>query len=322
MGEATIWLISIVAAIVPTVIYVNLLWWLDHYEKEPRRLLLAAFVWGALPAAVISILAEQALAPQPGVMSTGTVELVTGSVLAPFVEELAKGIALFLLFTLSHSEFDDVLDGIIYGATVGFGFAMSENALYFVRSAHTGGLRTLTFTVLLRAILFGMNHALFTSVFGASLGYVQTLKRGLRRWTLPLLGLLGGMLLHAVHNLFASLSRVLCLSLAVSVLSDWSGVVVIIVVVLLAWRQEQGWIVTYLHPEAESGLLTPDEYQMLSSYSQRMAGWWRARRVSGDAAKRFTQFTQTATELAFKLRQGDTARAQKLREKLVTLRSA
>jgi RsiW-degrading membrane proteinase PrsW (M82 family) len=322
MDDATALLISALAAILPTLVYVTILWWLDHFEKEPRRLLLTAFFWGALPAAILSLIAERGLVPPLSSLGASAAELMSSSVLAPVVEELAKGLAVLLLFIFAHSEFDDTLDGIIYAATVGFGFAMTENFLYFMRSSSTGGLETLTFTILMRAFIFGMNHALFTSVFGATLGYVQTLKRGLRRFTLPAWGLLGGMLLHGIHNLFASLASKMCFSVVVSIISDWAGVLVIFVVMALALRQEQHWIVVRLRPEVDSGLLTEEEYHVLGSYNRRMAAWWRARLHSGQEARRFTRFTQLATELAFKLEQGDQARADKLRVEIAKLRGA
>jgi hypothetical protein len=72
----------------------------------------------------------------------------------------------------------------------------------------------------------------------------------------------------------------------------------------------------------DSGLLTEEEYHVLGSYNRRMAAWWRARLHSGQEARRFTRFTQLATELAFKLEQGDQARADKLRVEIAKLRGA
>jgi len=323
MSATTVWGVSILAALLPTVVYVLILWWLDHYEKEPRGLLLVAFLWGALPAAVLSIMAEYSLSQPLAALGESAAGWVSSTVTAPIVEELAKGLAVLLLFILAHNEFDDVLDGIVYGATIGFGFAMTENVIYFVRSFQTGGVGMLTMVVILRAFVFGMNHALFASVFGAALGYARTLKRGARRWTFPVLGLLGGMALHSVHNLFAGLASQVCFSVLLSLASDWGGVLVILVVMWLAWRQEQRWIVVHLRSEVDNGLLTMDEYHVLGSYGKRMSAWWQALSHSGlAAARRLTRFTQLATELAFKLEQGDEKRAAKLRGQIAESRQA
>jgi len=323
MGNAVAWLISTLAAVIPTTIYVLILWWFDRYEKEPRRLLLVAFLWGAVPAIMISVLAEAALGHPLAAVGEATTELMSSSLLAPVVEEGIKGLAVFLLFLFFRREFDDVLDGIIYGATIGFGFAMTENAFYFMGSLASGGLQRLTLTVFFRALVFGLNHALFTSVFGAALGYARTVRKGYRRWVVPPLGLLGAMALHGVHNLFAVLSRITCFSLLLGLISDWSGALVIFAVMTLAWQQEKRWIAMHLKAEVASGLITQEEYDMIGSYRRRLAAQWRARSRYGQAeARRLSKLAQLATELAFKVEQGDEHTAQKLRGEIAALHAA
>src|SRR5205809_6953025 len=45
-------LLALAGAIIPTIFYINLIWWLDRYEREPLWLLAAAFLWGAIPAVI------------------------------------------------------------------------------------------------------------------------------------------------------------------------------------------------------------------------------------------------------------------------------
>ncbi len=52
---------AFLAAAIPTTIYTLLLWWLDRYEKEPLPLILAAFLWGALPAIALAVFFELVL---------------------------------------------------------------------------------------------------------------------------------------------------------------------------------------------------------------------------------------------------------------------
>jgi len=320
MSEVEAWIVSLAAAIVPTVVYVLILWWFDRYEKEPRRLLLTAFLWGAVPAVVLSLIGETILEEPLRTLSEGGAELMSSSVLAPLVEELAKGLVVFFLFLFYRKEFDNVLDGIIYGATVGFGFAMTENVFYFMDAFHEGGLESLSGLVFMRAVVFGLNHALFTSVFGASLGYARMSRRGILRWLAPPLGLLGAMMLHGVHNLFASLSDELCFGLFISLASDWGGVLVILAVIWLSARQEKQWIATYLKPEVSSGLITQQDYDMISSYRRRQAALWQARlRFDRAETSRVGKLTQLATELAFKIHQGDVQVAEKLRRQIAGL---
>ncbi len=321
MNGTLAWLVSILAAALPTAAYVLVLWWFDRYEKEPKRLLIAAFVWGAAPAVILSVLAETVLRAPFGSLSEQASDVMSSSVLAPAVEELVKGLAVFALFLRWRHEFDGVLDGIIYGATVGFGFGMTENALYFVRSLQLRGWQGLTLTVFLRSVVFGLNHALFTSVFGAALGYTRMARAGRLRWFVPLLGLLGAMLLHAVHNLFAMLARITCFSLLVSLVSDWGGVLVLFAVMALAWQQEKRWIAAHLQAEVASGLLSEEEYEMIRSYRSRIAAQWRAWSSDGlGEVRRLGRLAQLATELAFKLEQGDERVAAGLRQQIAAAR--
>lgn len=319
MGGA-IWVISVITAVVPTVLYVLILWWFDRYEKEPRHLLLAAFVWGAVPAAILSIIGEAVLGQPLMALGEAPAQLLSSSLLAPVVEESAKGFAVFLLLLFFWREFDDVLDGVIYGATVGFGFAMSENVFYFADSLQQAGWEGLATSAFFRAVIFGMNHALFTSIFGASLGYARIGARGCRRWAMPPLGLLGAMFVHGLHNLLVSLSNAVCLLM--SVMNNWGGMLVILAVILLAAQQEKRWIAAHLKAEVESGLLTAEEYDMIGSYRKRLGAVWRARsRYGRDEAQRLSKLAQLATELAFKMEQGDERTAQKLRGQIAALRS-
>jgi len=320
MSEAEAWAVSIVAAVVPTIVYVLILWWFDRYEKEPRRLLWTAFLWGAVPAIILSVIAEQVLGEPLANLSEQSAELMSSSVLAPLIEELAKGLAVFLLFLFFRREFDNVLDGIIYGATVGFGFAMTENVFYFMDSFQQGGLESLGTLALMRGVVFGLNHALFTSFFGAALGYARMSRRGLRRWIAAPLGLLGAMLLHGIHNLFAGLSDTVCFGLLISIASDWGGVLVILAVIFLSARQEKQWITAYLKPEVDSGLITQQDYDMISSYRRRQAALWRARfQLNRGEVRRVDRLTQLATDLAFKVHQGDVQVAEKLRQQIAGL---
>ena len=56
--------------------------------------------------------------------------MIGAPIAAPLVEETTKGLGLLLLFWLVRSEFDNVRDGLVYGALIGAGFNWFESALY------------------------------------------------------------------------------------------------------------------------------------------------------------------------------------------------
>ena len=283
-------LTAIAAAAIPTAIYSMLLWWLDRYEKEPLALLAAAFLWGALPAIALALVFEVVLSVPLAHLAPGWDAEAWG--LAPVVEEPIKGLALIGLFLFARGEFDGPLDGIVYGAVVGFGFSMTENMLYFVQYASDLGV---LFWV--RGVFFGLNHAFFTSMTGLALGAVRY-ARG--RW-LSALALGGGLalaiLFHALHN-FAV--RYELAGLFFSWLIQSGGVIVVLAVAVLAWRHERRWMEQELGDEVQAGVLSASEYEEVTASLKRArsqmralvnGGWTRYRQVR--------RLHHLATELAF-----------------------
>jgi hypothetical protein len=53
------------------------------------------------------------------------------ALVGPGVEELLKFLGVVVLYLIARSEFDDVLDGFVYGALVGLGFTLEEDMYYF-----------------------------------------------------------------------------------------------------------------------------------------------------------------------------------------------
>lgn len=319
---------SVMAALIPTVIYVALAWWLDRYEREPLWLLTITFLWGAIPAIVLSLVAEIVLdiPIQAFVLGQGG-ELISVAVIAPVVEEIAKGMMLWLIFQLYRKEFDGLMDGLIYAALVGFGFAMTENVFYFLGAFEEGGWEGWSALVFVRAIVFGLNHALFTSAFGAGLGYSRYAQNPIARRLAPIVGLLGAILLHAIHNFFVSLpeAQVLCL---ISLITDYLGVVAWLGLMLFASRQEKQWIMEELTDEVANGFLPEEHVQASASYRSRLRERWAAYKEHGfGRAHQLSQLHQLVTELAFKKRQlrlgedeeGNRLQIAKLREQIGTL---
>ena len=79
--------ICIFAAVVPTAIYVLVFYWADRYEREPGWLVAMAFLWGAIPAVIASVVGELILGiPLAGNAHMLSAELVESAFLAPVVE--------------------------------------------------------------------------------------------------------------------------------------------------------------------------------------------------------------------------------------------
>jgi len=275
------------AALLPTLIYLALFWWLDKYEKEPWGLFLAAFLYGSIPAVLLAIVVE---------VVVGGGEFFAMAIVAPIVEECVKGFAVLLVFLIWRREFDGILDGILYGAVVGLGFALVENFFYFLQGAEEGSVVAL---ILLRSFAFGLNHAFFTAFTGAALGLArQSPRRGIWMVYFPL-GLAVATTFHAIHN--ASVSSQACAGLGIAFLSDYVGLILILVFGILTWRQEKRWIREELNEEVAAGLLAASDLEALLSLRRRIwARSWTLRKRGWKAWRTLGQYMAKATELAFR----------------------
>lgn len=292
---------SLLATLIPTIIYAWTLRWFDRYEKEPLPLVLAAFLWGAIPAVILAFIGELIADAPLALFSASAARLMSSSAVAPVVEESAKGLFLLIVYWAFHREFDDAIDGIIYGGLVGFGFAMTENWLYFLGAWLEGGWAQWTMVVVMRQFLFGMNHAFFTSLTGLGLGLARVSAPLWTRVTFAMAGLGAAMLFHAIHNVGAALARVNILTFVIGTLSDWGGVLLIFIIVLIGLTVEKKWVQSELREEIAMGLIDARDYARACSYRKRTRAFWGAfLRGEWARARREARVTQALTELAFK----------------------
>jgi RsiW-degrading membrane proteinase PrsW (M82 family) len=262
---------SIIATVVPTIVYVFVLWWFDRYEKEPIGLLAIAFFWGAIPAVVLSIIGEVIAGVPLSTLDAASSEMIGSSAIAPFVEESVKGLIVFVLYWIFYKEFDSPIDGIIYGALVGHGFGMTENLFYFLGAWANGGWASWSVVVFVRAFVFGLNHAFFTSLTGLGLYLARMSRNAFARGVFAILGLSAAMLFHAIHNLGIVMAQATCLlSFLIGALSDWGGVLIIFVILIIGMMTEKRWITSELKEEIELGLIDQRDYTLARSYTERM----------------------------------------------------
>jgi RsiW-degrading membrane proteinase PrsW (M82 family) len=269
---AEIILLSILAAIIPTIFFVILIYWFDHYEKEPVWLLTAAFLWGAVPSIIAAFILNTGLGlPLFFVLGPGLAEATGAALIAPPVEETLKGLALIGILLVWRQELDSPLDGIIYGAMVGMGFAMVENIYYFLNVYAQGGYEEWGLNIFIRGVIFGLNHALFTSFTGLGIAVARLSRNRLTRYAAPVAGWMAAMFVHFVHNLTASLvtavGPLLCL---VTLFNAWGGVLLVLVIIIWAIFQERRWIKNYLAEEVEQGLISPKHYQNAANGFKRI----------------------------------------------------
>ena len=300
--------VGFVLSVLPVPIYVAIALFIERYEKEPIRMLAAAFFWGMSAAIFFATLGNQltylivkeAFSDTPGSIFFVTV------VSAPPVEELSKGLALFVLFWWKKDEFDNVIDGIVYAAMVGLGFAMVESAAKYADAFVEGGWWSAFTAFLVRGVLHPFSHPLFTSMTGIGLGLARRTQNVYTRIMAPVAGLLLAITLHSLTNFFGilqfpSVSGGQYLGLFISyILIQGLTIAGVLVVVAFSLRREGHTLRLHLVPELQSGLLSQEEYDSLSSVERRLGSYFDAL-VKGDfrAWRARASFNQVASELAF-----------------------
>ena len=289
---------SSIAAFIPTIFYIAIIYWVDRYEKEPLWLLSAAFLWGAIPAVIVALIFNGIFGvPFYLLLDEASATAATASFVAPLVEESAKGLALIGILYFWRSHIDSILDGIIYGAMIGLGFAMIENIFYFVDASAD----EFNFLVIMRAYVFGLNHSFFTAITGLGIAISRLHRNAFWRFAAPILGWAGAVFVHFVHNASASLSSTLgaiaCIPLFVNA---WGGVLLLIVIIVWALIQERNWIKKYLAHEMAEDTITTAQYKIASSTLQRISASF-SQLLSGNVSQFFKtrRFYHQCSRLAY-----------------------
>lgn len=214
--------------------------WLDRKRPEPwglRYLVTFVGMLSVIPVLIIAAVIEGALGDS--VPAAGTYEhaayLSFG--LAAGVEEACKIAAVFLVVWRSR-RFDERMDGLVYGARAGLGFALVENCLYIYNAVIEGQWVTVW---ILRALLAVPGHAIWSGM----MGYFAAR----RRFDHAGPGLVGGyliaVLLHGVYDM-ALFSQV---PLAEDGLETVAGVLLLVpvIVMVIGWRAIRRMARTALH---------------------------------------------------------------------------
>jgi len=276
--------LSLLAAVIPTILYVVLLWRSDRFDREPFRDVLITFLYGGIGVIVIAIIATVsinwlvsvrfALIPKDSSLET--------MLIAPIIEETLKGV--FLIIALRKRPFDSYLDGFVYGAAAGFGFAMTENFLYFVAGSQSAsGWVTI---VIIRSLFSATMHGIATGFFGLCYA-VYKFGTFRLRWSFPAIGWTVAIIIHAGWNTGVSSEDTVLLSFLFVI----AAVLLSVAVFRALLKNEEKIIFRELQEEAELGLIPAAHPGIMSTHLRHREGWMHpgTREL----------YVRTATKLAF-----------------------
>ncbi|MES1240929.1 MAG: PrsW family intramembrane metalloprotease [Acidobacteriota bacterium] len=313
-------LLAFLLSFIPALLCATMVYWLDRYEKEPRVLLGAVFGWGGVIAVLGAVVAQGFL---EGVMtaaggSEAAADFAGMAVFAPVTEESLKGFAVLLVFLVLRREFDSVLDGIVYAAIVALGFGATENLFYLYGEFTEKGMEGMLGLFVLRVVMGIWDHPFYTSFIGIGLAVSRLSRSVFVRWTAPPIGWGFALGFHGLHNTLASLSAQTPELAGLMFLVDWSGWLVMSLLIFILIRREGRLVGAHLKEEMDAGRLSPEQYRTASSSWARSGARLRALFRGRMGATR--RFYQVCGELAHKKEQlarlGDEGRNTALVEQL------
>ncbi|MEY4905415.1 MAG: hypothetical protein RLZZ292_3230 [Bacteroidota bacterium] len=185
-------LLLLAAATLPSMAIAYWIYRQDHHESEPSRMLLWAFVCGCastIPAIFFQSFFKNLENPNSlfdtAIFAFGVVGLS---------EELAK-YYLLRRFVYPQKDFNEPIDGIVYGVMVGLGFATLENVMYVLNAGDNGFA-----TALARAFTAVPAHAAFGVLMGAYVGLTKFIPEKAGIYTIIGVGL--AVFFHGAYDFF------------------------------------------------------------------------------------------------------------------------
>lgn len=300
--------------------------WLDRYEKEPKLLLGAAFMWGVVIAGGGAYILNTAFGMGIYALtgSAGAAEFGTTSIVAPIIEEGLKGLAVFIVFLLFRKEFDSILDGIVYAGITAMGFAATENVLYIYRNGYQlSGWEGFWTLVIIRVILVGWMHPFFTAFTGIGLAVARMSRSLLVKVLAVPAGYAVAVITHAFHNTFSGLIGGFE-GLIAGTFVDYLGYALMLAFIIWMIIHERNILKRNLHEEVTSGLISQGQYERAISFFKTNA---HLAALSSGSFRSTSRFYRVCGELAHKKEQlyrigdegGNTKIIEQLRAELVQL---
>lgn len=162
-------------ALLPAIAWIVVYRYLDSREPEPMPPALEALFLGSfctIPVFLLQYLFNyypdfNLLAILQQNLRNTTAFSIAFLLFVAVIEETVKAGAFLTLFKKQEKNFNQIVDGIFYGAMIGLGFAIAENTYYFFKAVEVFEYSKSFWAVFaIRSFGTMLAHTLFTGIFG------------------------------------------------------------------------------------------------------------------------------------------------------------
>jgi RsiW-degrading membrane proteinase PrsW (M82 family) len=173
-------------SLLPVVLFLVVLVYLDSYKLVHMRNLIMAILVGC-GAALLSLVLNETVIAKLALDRT-----VVSRYVAPPIEEFIKG--LWVVWLISRKRVGFLVDAAIVGFAVGTGFALIENT-YYIQTLHASSV----FVWIIRGLGTAVMHGGVTALFGI---ISKNLYDVSGKWTAFIPGFLVAVVVHSLYNHF------------------------------------------------------------------------------------------------------------------------
>jgi len=177
----------ILVALIPVILFLLLLVYLDSFKLIKTSYILLAVFWGVLSAIAAYYINTFLM------RITGEDVLTYSRMLSPIIEEILKVVLILLL--IKRNKIGFMVDGAIYGFAVGAGFALLEN-IYYLYNVESGNIMLW----IVRGVGTAIMHGGTTSIIAIII--MQGGEQMKSRYLPAFIGLLVAILIHMLYNRF------------------------------------------------------------------------------------------------------------------------
>ncbi len=204
-------------ALVPALMWLGFFYAQDRLEPEPKTYVFGVFVLGGLLASAIGIPLLRDVFHTQAWLGTSTATNILGSILVVgVVQEFLKYAA--VRYSIYNSrEFDERVDGIVYGTAAGLGYATLLN-LQFIVESNGADLRA----AMIRIVITALAQASFSGITGYFLARAKFEEEPV--WWLPF-GIALAAILNGIFTYVRGEITTTRLSLSGGGFNPWPGLI-------------------------------------------------------------------------------------------------